>query len=84
MNPNSRHSSIGTLTVISQLTRETESRHRNGNPYGHDQTNNCHIILVALSIASERLVDIIKGLVPRLNQQRRKPAEEGVGKLRFR
>jgi hypothetical protein len=44
MNPNSRHSSIGILAVISQLTRETESRHRNGNPYGHDQTNNCHII----------------------------------------
>src|SRR5438105_9905816 len=34
-------------------------------------------LLVALSIASERLVDIIKGLVPWLNQQRRKPAEEG-------
>jgi hypothetical protein len=63
MNPNSRHSSIGTLAVVSQLTRETESRHRNGNPYGHDQTNNCHII--------------IKGLVPWLNQQRRKPVEEG-------
>src|SRR5256885_15655154 len=44
MNPNSRHSSIGTLVVISQLTREAQSRHRNGNPYGHDQTNNCHII----------------------------------------
>jgi len=34
-------------------------------------------LLVALSIASERLVDIIKGLVPWLNQQRRKPVEEG-------
>ena len=34
-------------------------------------------LLVALSIASERLVDIVKGLVPWLNQQRRKPAEEG-------
>jgi hypothetical protein len=34
-------------------------------------------LLIALSIASERLVDIIKGLVPWLNQQRRKPAEEG-------
>jgi hypothetical protein len=34
-------------------------------------------LLVALSIASERLVDIIKGLIPWLNQQRRKPAEEG-------
>ena len=34
-------------------------------------------LLVALSIASERLVDIIKGLVPWLNQPRRKPAEEG-------
>src|SRR5439155_757695 len=44
MNPNSRHSSIGILVVISQLTREAQSRHRNGNPYGHDQTNNCHII----------------------------------------
>jgi hypothetical protein len=33
-------------------------------------------LLIALSI-SERLVDIIKGLVPWLNQQRRKPAEEG-------
>jgi hypothetical protein len=32
-------------------------------------------LLVALSIASERLIDIIKGLVPRLNQQRRKPTE---------
>src|SRR2546429_9675294 len=44
MNPNSRHSSIGTLVVISHLTREAQSRHRNGNTYGHDQTNNCHII----------------------------------------
>jgi len=34
-------------------------------------------LLVGLSIASERLVDIIKGLVPWLNQERRKPAEEG-------
>jgi hypothetical protein len=34
-------------------------------------------LLVALSIASERLVDIIKGLVPWLNQQRRRPTEEG-------
>ena len=34
-------------------------------------------LLIALSIASERLVDIIKGLVPWLNQQRRKPAQEG-------
>jgi len=34
-------------------------------------------LIVALSIASERLVDIIKGLVPWLNQQRRRPAEEG-------
>lgn len=34
-------------------------------------------LLVAVSIASERLVDIIKGLVPLLNQQRRKPVEEG-------
>ena len=34
-------------------------------------------LLVALSIASERLVDIIKGLIPWLNQPRRKPAEEG-------
>src|SRR2546430_16143584 len=34
-------------------------------------------LLVALSIASERLVDIIKGLVPSVNQQRRKPAAEG-------
>jgi hypothetical protein len=34
-------------------------------------------LIVALSIASERLVDIIKGLVPWLNQPRRKPAEEG-------
>jgi hypothetical protein len=34
-------------------------------------------LLIALSIASERLVDIIKGLVPWLNQQRRRPAEEG-------
>jgi hypothetical protein len=34
-------------------------------------------LLIALSIASERLVDIIKGLVPWLNQQRRKAAEEG-------
>ena len=36
-------------------------------------------LLVALSIASERLVDIIKGLVPWLNQQR-KPTEEGCRK----
>jgi hypothetical protein len=57
------------------LTRETQSRHRKF--YGHDQTNNCHVTLIALSIASERPVDIIKGLVPWLNQQRRKPAEEG-------
>jgi hypothetical protein len=34
-------------------------------------------LLIALSIASERLVDIIKGLVPWLNQPRRKPAQEG-------
>ncbi len=34
-------------------------------------------LLIALSIASERLVDIIKGLVPWLNRPRRKPAEEG-------
>ena len=34
-------------------------------------------LLVALSIASERLVDIIKGLVPWLNQQRLKSVEEG-------
>jgi hypothetical protein len=34
-------------------------------------------LIVALSIASERLVDIIKGLVPWLNQPRRKTAEEG-------
>ena len=34
-------------------------------------------LLIALSIASERLVDIIKGLVPWLNQQQQKPAEEG-------
>ena len=34
-------------------------------------------LLIALSIASERLVDIIKGLIPWLNQQRRKPAQEG-------
>jgi hypothetical protein len=33
-------------------------------------------LLVALSIASERLVDIIKGLVPCLNQQRPKSVEE--------
>src|SRR5437660_10980393 len=44
MNQNSRHSSIGTLVVISKLTRDAQSRHRNGNPYGHDHTNNCHII----------------------------------------
>jgi glucose dehydrogenase len=37
-------------------------------------------LLVALSIASERLVDIIKGLVPWLNHQQRKPAEEGCMK----
>ncbi len=61
VNPNSRHSSIGILAVISQLTRVTT----------------VISLLVALSIASERLVDIIKGLVPWLNQQRRKPAEEG-------
>jgi hypothetical protein len=34
-------------------------------------------LLVALSVASERLVDIIKGLVPWLNQQRPKATEEG-------
>ena len=37
-------------------------------------------LLIALSVASERLVDIIKGLIPWLNQQRRKPAHEGGGK----
>ncbi len=34
-------------------------------------------LLVALSIASERLVDIIKGLVPWLNQPRLRPVDEG-------
>jgi len=34
-------------------------------------------LLIALRIAWQRLLDIIKGLVPWLNQQRRKPAEEG-------
>ncbi len=34
-------------------------------------------LLIALSIASERLVDIIKGLIPWLNQPRLRPAEEG-------
>jgi hypothetical protein len=34
-------------------------------------------LLVALSIASERLVDIIKGLIPWLNQPRLRPADEG-------
>jgi hypothetical protein len=68
---------VNILVVISQLTREAQSRHRNGNSYGHNQTTNRHIIAIAPSIASERLVDIIKGLVPWLNQQRRKPAEEG-------
>jgi hypothetical protein len=34
-------------------------------------------LLVALSIASERLVDIVKGVIPWLNQPRRRPAEEG-------
>jgi len=34
-------------------------------------------LLVALSIASERLVDIIKGLIPWLNQPRPKSVEEG-------
>src|ERR1043165_3112312 len=34
-------------------------------------------LLIALSIASERLVDIIKGVVPWLNQPRLKAADEG-------
>ena len=34
-------------------------------------------LLVALSIASERLVDIIKGVVPWLNQPRVRSADEG-------
>lgn len=34
-------------------------------------------LLVALSIASERLVDIIKGVIPWLNQPRVRPADEG-------
>src|SRR4030095_10752930 len=36
--------SVNILVVISQLTREAQSRHRNGNSYGHNQTNNRHII----------------------------------------
>lgn len=34
-------------------------------------------LLVALSIASERLVDIVKGLVPWLNQERPNATQEG-------
>ena len=34
-------------------------------------------LIVALSIASERFVDIIKGLIPWLNQPRLRPADEG-------
>jgi len=34
-------------------------------------------LLVALSVASERLVEIIKGLVPWLNEQRANSTEEG-------
>jgi hypothetical protein len=34
-------------------------------------------LLVALSVASERLVEIIKGLVPFLNQQNVDPKKEG-------
>jgi len=34
-------------------------------------------LLVALSIASERLVDILKGLVPWLNQERPNATQEG-------
>ena len=34
-------------------------------------------LLIARSIASERLVDITKGLIPWLNQPRLGPAEEG-------
>ncbi len=34
-------------------------------------------LLVALSIASERLVEIIKGAVPPLNQENPDPAKEG-------
>ncbi len=34
-------------------------------------------LLITLSIASERLVEIIKGIVPFLNQKKENPAEEG-------
>lgn len=34
-------------------------------------------LLVALSVASERLVEIIKGLIPILNQQNPDPKKEG-------
>jgi len=34
-------------------------------------------LLVALSVASERLVEIIKGLIPALNQENTDPTKEG-------
>src|SRR6266496_2660805 len=77
MNPNSRHSSIATLVVISQLTREAQSRHRNGNPYGHNQTNNCHIIACRSEYRLGTARRYYQGTRSLANQQRRKPAEEG-------
>ncbi|HWW00656.1 MAG TPA: hypothetical protein VNZ64_13240 [Candidatus Acidoferrum sp.] len=35
-------------------------------------------LLVALSVASERFVEIIKGVIPFLNQQNNDPAKEGL------
>jgi hypothetical protein len=84
VNSNTRHGSIDTLGVISRLTRETQSRHRNGNLMDTTKIATVISLLVALSNASERLVDIIKGLVSWLNQQRRKPAEEDGGRLLFK
>ena len=34
-------------------------------------------LLVALSVASERLVEIIKGIIPGLNQENPDPIKEG-------
>jgi hypothetical protein len=47
--------------------------------YIMDTTNLTAIIslLVALSVASERLVEIVKGLVPALNQENPDPKKEG-------
>lgn len=44
-----------------------------------DTTNLTAIIslLVALSVASERLVEIVKGLIPALNQENPDPTKEG-------